>query len=232
MPLGLYLLSFYALKHRPRVSLFERVYIPLPMPWKIIPSILQSWTGPSFQNRDTGEITTSDPRRRAFPRQADQQPLFIRTREYMAAYNASPGDCTTFWGHCGRNIRTNIRFRPIIYRIGFVVLAVYYICKGFLNILFYNPPNVYEEILKHRHTIKKEDIVRIMKLLRLWSVFSHLGFLFVLAALVFAGACIGCILILWFVALWKYVPQEEKEMLNRMAQEYEETRREGRVRLE
>jgi hypothetical protein len=230
----MYLLSFYALKHRLRVSLFERFDIPPPAPWKEMFSILPSWvgTGGTFKNLDTGEITVYDPRRRAFPWRAYRQPALIHTREYLAAYNATPGACTTFWGHSGRRATTGFRSRPTIHRIGFVFLAAYFTWKGFWNTVFYDVPNVHGEKLKHPKTIKVEDIARIVRILRIWQAFTFLGLWFTLLALVFAAACMGSMLVLFFKTVWKYVPQEEKERVIREALEREQIRREGQIRLE
>jgi hypothetical protein len=197
-------------------------------------SILPSWVGAggAFKNLDTGEITVYDPRRRAFPWHAYRQPALIRTREHLAAYNASPGACTTFWGHSGRSVRTEFRFRPTIHRIGFIFLVTYITWKGFWNTVFYSVPNVYEEILKHPKTIKAEDVARIFRILRFWQVLLFSGIWFVAPALVFAAACMGSMLVLFFRTVWKYVPQEEKERITREAREQERIRREGRIRLE
>jgi len=228
----MYLLSFYALKHRLRTSLFERFDTPPPQPWKKMLSILPSWvgTGGTFKNLDTGEITVYDPRHRAFPWRAHHQPALIRTPEYLQAYNASPGACTTFWGHSGRRVKTEFRFRPTIHRISFVFLTLYMACKGYWNTVFYNVPNVYEEILKHPKTITAEDVTRILMIMKLWQALTSSGFWFFIMAFVFAGACMGNMLVLFFRVVWKYVPKEEKERIAREARE--QMRREGRIRLE
>jgi hypothetical protein len=234
----MYLLSFYALKHRLRASLFERFDIPPPEPWKKMLSILPSWVGGTgggtFRNLDTGETTVSDPRRRAFPQHAYRQPALIRTREYLATYNVSPGGgaCTTFWGHSGRRVRPDFRFRPTIYRIGFVFLAAYMTWKGFRNTVFYDVPNVYEDILKHPKTIEAEDVARNLRILRFWQAFVYSSIWFTCLALVFAAVCMGSMFVLFFGTVWKYVPQEKKERIAREAREREHIRREGRVRLE
>lgn len=229
----MYLLSFYALKHRLRASLFERFDVQPPEPWKKMISILPSWigTGGTFRNMDTGEITVYDPRRRAFPWRAYHQPSLIRTREYLAAYNTSTGACTTFWGHSGRSVRAEFRFRPTIHRIGFVFLAMYITWKGFWNTVFYDVPNVYKEILKHPKTIKPEDVARIFRIFRFWQAFKFSSFWFTLLAIVFATACMGSMLVLFFRTVWRYVPQEEKERITREARE-RELIREGRTRPE
>jgi hypothetical protein len=98
--------------------------------------------------------------------------------------------------------------------------------------VFYDVPNVYEEILKHPKTITAEDIARIFRILRVWEAFSNLGLWFFVLAVVFAAACIGSMLILFFGTVWKYVPQEEKERIMREVREREQIRREGRIRLE
>jgi hypothetical protein len=243
-PLAIYLLSFYALKHRIRVSLFERVEVASPGSWKEMRSVLPSWvgTGGTFKNIDTGEITVYDPRRRAFPRRAYRQPALIRTRKYLAAYNTSPGTCDAFWGHSGRPVRTEFRFRPVIYRNSFVFFAAYTAWKGFWNILDYNVPNVYEEILKHPKTITVEDIERILRLVKFWQGFALSSSGFLVIVIVFASGCIGSMLVLFFRTVWRHVPQEDKDRIARDIQEREQmrragqgqgqTRREGQIRLE
>lgn len=189
-------------------------------------SILPSWmgTGGTFKNLDTGEITVYDPRRRAFPWRAYRQPAIIRTREYHAAYNASTDTCTMYWGHSGRSVRTEFRLRPTIHRIGFILLATYIVWKGFWNTVFYNVPNVYEEILKHPKTIKAEDVARIFRILRFWQAFMFSGFWFIILAFIFAAACMGSMSWLFLRAVWRYVPQEEKERIIREAREREHIR--------
>lgn len=217
----MYLLSFYALKHHLRASLFERFDVASPEPWKKLPSILPSWigTGGTFKNLDTGDITVYDPRRRAFPWRAYHRPAIIRTREYHAAYNANKGACTTYWGHSGRSVVSGFRIRPTIHRVGFISLATYFIWKGFWNTVFYSVPNVYEEILNHPETIKAEDVARIFRILRFWQAFVFSDLWFTLLAFIFAVACMGSMLVLFFRAVWRYVPQEKKERVIREAQE-------------
>ncbi|KAH8787089.1 hypothetical protein F5882DRAFT_461772 [Hyaloscypha sp. PMI_1271] len=231
LPLGMYLLSFYALKHRLRASLFERFDIPPPEPWKKMLSILPCWvgTGGIFKNLDTGEITVYDPRRRAFPWRAYRQPALIRTREYLVAYNASPGACTTFWGHSGRSVRTQYRLRPTIHRIGFVFLAICIASIGYWKTVWYRVPNVYEDILRHPKTIKAEDVARIFRILRVWQAVVFSGFWFFLLALFFAAGCMGNMLVPLIRTIWKYVPQEKEESIMREVREREQIRSEGRI---
>lgn len=223
----MYLLSFYALKHHLRASLFERFDIMPPEPWKKMLSILPSWMGSegTFKNLDTGGMTVYDPRRRAFLWRAYRQPALIRTREYHAAYNTSRDACTMYWGHSGRSVKSEFRFRPTIHRIGFLLLAMYLVCKGYWSTVFYSVPNVYEEILKHPKTIKEEDVARIFRILRFWHIFMFSGFWFLILATAFAAACMGSMLVLFLRAVWRYVPQEEKERIWREVREREQIRR-------
>lgn len=234
MPLGMYLLSFYALKHRLRASLFERFHMPPPEPWRKMLSILPAWvgTGGTFRNMETGEITVYDPRRRAFPARAYHQPALICSHEYLTAYNASTAACAMFWGHSGRSVKTELRFRPTIHRVGFLCIAMYITWQGFWNMIFYNVPNVYEEVLKHRNTIQEKDILRILRILQIWQTFVFSGLGFILLSMVFGIACILSMFVLFCKAVWQYVPQEEKQRIMREAREREQIRREGRVRLE
>jgi hypothetical protein len=98
--------------------------------------------------------------------------------------------------------------------------------------VFYSVPNVYEEILKHPKTIKAEDVARIFRILRFWQAFVFSGLWFTVLAWLFAAACMGSMLVLFFRTVWKYVPQGEKERIMTEAREWEQIRREGRIRLE
>jgi hypothetical protein len=233
MPLGIYLLSFYGLKHRLRASLFERFDVPLPEPWRKIRSILPSWpgTGDTFRSADTGEITVHDPRRRDFPWRADRDAALIRTHKYLAAYNARQGACTTFWGHSGRSIRANVRFRPTIYRVGFVFLAACIMWRGSLSV-FYEVPSVELERLKHPKSIKPEDVARLFRLLRYWQTFSFSRCYTSPCITTLVLAYMRSMLVLFLRTVWKYVPQEEKDNIMRKVREQEQLRRAGRVRLE
>ncbi|KAK0124840.1 hypothetical protein ONS96_008719 [Cadophora gregata f. sp. sojae] len=181
MPIGMCLLAFYAYKHHIRASIFERFDVEPPQPWKKMLSILPSWfgTGGTYKNRDTGEITVFDPGRRAFPWRATHRSKVIDSREYITAFNANPGLCTTYWGHSGRSVKTDFKFRATIHRLGFLVLAIYLTLKGFWSIIWYNVPNVYDEVLKHPTTITKEDIARISRILSIHlaslGIFGSLG---------------------------------------------------------
>ncbi|PVH83488.1 hypothetical protein DL98DRAFT_107539 [Cadophora sp. DSE1049] len=224
MPLGMCLLAFYAYKHRIRASIFEHFDVQPPEPWKKMLSILPSWfgTGGTFKNRDTGEITVYDPGRRAFPWRAYHQPDMTRSREYIAAFNANPGLCTTYWGHSGRSVKTDFRFRATIHRLGFLFLALYLTLKGFWSIIWYDVPNVYEERLKHSTTITKEDIARISRILIIWQVSIFSSLWLELFSLVFGLGCMGSMLVLFVRTVWKYVPQEEKDQIARDHREWEQ----------
>jgi hypothetical protein len=198
-------------------------------------SFLPSWvgTGATFKNRETGEMTFYDLRRRAFPQQAYRQPSFIRSREYLDAYNANPAACTTFWGHSGRQTMSEARYRPIIHRIGFICIALFFVFKGFWNTLWYKLPNLSEEILKHIKTITYEDVARMYRLLGLWQGLVFSGLLFVLCALFFGLAGMGSMVVLFFQAFWKYIPEEERETLARNERDrVARSGREGVIRLE
>ncbi|KAG4433304.1 hypothetical protein IFR05_011224 [Cadophora sp. M221] len=233
-PLGLYLLSYYAFKHRIRASLFEHFDIQPPQPWKKMISILPSWfgTGGTFKNRETGEITVYDPGRRAFPWRAYHQPALIRTREYLTAFNAGPGLCTTYWGHAGRTVKTDFRFRAFIHRIGFLSIAIYLAWKGFWNTVFYDVPNAMDEVARHPKTITMEDVRRILRILEIWQVFTFSGLWFFLLALVFGLGCMGSMLVLFVRTVWKYVPQEEKDQIMRDQREREREQEQDRRRAE
>ncbi|KAH7417860.1 hypothetical protein BKA64DRAFT_700412 [Cadophora sp. MPI-SDFR-AT-0126] len=224
MPLGMCLLAFYAYKHRIRASLFEHFDVQLPQPWKKMISILPSWfgTGGTFKNRDTGEITVYDPGRRAFPWRAYHQPDNIRSCEYMSAFNANPGLCDTYWGHSGRNVKTDFRFRATLHRLGFLCLAIYLAVIGFWRIVWYDIPNVYEEVLKHPTTITKADIARISRIVMIWQASVFSAFWSVLFSLLFGLGCMGSMLVLFVRTVWKYVPQEEKDKIARDHREWEQ----------
>ncbi|KAF2280704.1 uncharacterized protein EI97DRAFT_453956 [Westerdykella ornata] len=235
MPLGLYLLSFYAAKHCIRASLFERFSIAPPEPWKQMISILPSWfgTGGTFKNQDTGEITVYDPRRRAFPWQAYRNPALIRTRAYIKKYNdCADAACTSYWGHSGRPTKSDFRFRPTIYRVGFLLLAGYFALKGFWNTVFYDVPNEFEERLRHWKSITPADIARIRRILALWQGLVYTGLYFTVMALSYAAASTGSMVTLFFMAVWKHVPEEAKEETYRAAREAQEREIERRSRQE
>ncbi|KAI3317250.1 hypothetical protein HD806DRAFT_550966 [Xylariaceae sp. AK1471] len=192
--------------------------MPLPEPWEELVSILPSWLGKgtTFKNRDTGEITPSDPRRRAFPRHAYDQPALIHTRKYITAYNASPWACTTFWGHSGRRITTGIRFRPTFYRLNFLFLAFYFAQKGYWKIGLYKVPYADEEKPMYPDTVTVEDVARRLVLLKFWSVFTQLGSWCIFHTNVFAITNMMSMLVLLFITAWKiYVPEEKKDWLKR-----------------
>ncbi|KAL2066077.1 hypothetical protein VTL71DRAFT_2148 [Oculimacula yallundae] len=234
LPLGMLLLSFYALKHQIRASLFEHFNIPPPEPWKKMMSILPYWfgTGGTFKNRETGEVTVYDPGRRAFPSPAYNQPALIDTRQYLASFNTNPGACSTYWGHTGRKLKTDFRFRAPIHRFGFLSLALYFTIKGYHNVLFYQVPNVYDEVMKHPKTITTEDVARIIRILRLWQGFAFSGLWFTLMAVVFGLGCMGSVFVLFVRTIWKYVPQEEKDQIIEAQREREREQARDRRRLE
>jgi hypothetical protein len=234
-PLGLYFLALYAAKHRLRASLFERCEASPPEPWKKMLSILPSCigTGGTFRNMDTGEITVYDPRRRAFPWRAYRQPWLLRRPAYMAAYNADPGLCAAYWGHAGNSVKTDMRFRPTIHRIGFLLLAMYFTFTGYWSLLWYKVPNIYEELEKHPKAITPDDVARLFRILWFWEAFVFSGIGFLLLAFIFVPWSIGSMAVLFFSTTWKYVPQEEKNRIFREAQERGDfTTREGRIRLQ
>lgn len=228
LPLGMYLLAFYVLKHRARTSLVERLHISPPEPWRRVLTVLPSRNKATYRNSETGEMTFHDPRRRAFPKDAYRHPALIHTSEYLAAYNAIQDSCTTFWGHSGRKVRSNIRTRPTIHRVGFIFLAMYMMWRGYFSMLLYNVPNVFEEELKHPKTITTEDFARIFRILKFWQAFTFSGLWFFMMAMLFAAACMGSMLILFFRTVWKSVPQEERDEILREAREQVQLR-EGRI---
>ncbi|KAH7309345.1 hypothetical protein BKA65DRAFT_519646 [Rhexocercosporidium sp. MPI-PUGE-AT-0058] len=240
LPLGMYLLSFYALKHQIRASLFEHFDIQPPPPWKKMVSILPSWfgTGSTFKNRETGEITVYDPGHRAFPWRAHDKPTVIRTRKYLDAFNANPGTCITYWGHSGRILKTDFRFRAFIHRIGFVSIAIYLVCKGLWSAIFYDVPNIDEEVMKHPKTITIEDVTRIVRIVKLWQSVIFSGLWFFILTLVFGLGSMGSMFVLFVRTIWKYVPQEEKDQIIRDQRERERDheqdrrRQEGRVNVQ
>jgi hypothetical protein len=174
----------------------------------------------------------NDPRRRGFPLDAEQRPELIRTRGYFEAYNANPGACTTYWGHSGHAVKGHVRFRPTIYRVGFILLAAYFVGKGYFNIIFYDVPNLYAEIIEHRKTITVDDVRRIIRLVRLWQACLYSGFWFVICSMIFLLTATGSVLVFFFRAVWKYMPQEEKDGILARVREQEQISRMGRIRLE
>jgi len=125
-----------------------------------------------------------------------------------------------------------MRFRPTIYRVGFILLAAYFVGKGYYNILSYKPPNVYAEIIKHRKTITVDDIKRIIRLMQLWQAFLTSSFWLIIFFFIFVLAVTGSMLVLFFRAVWKYIPQETKDRISTRAWEQEQVSRMERIRLE
>ena len=234
LPLGLYLLAFYGLKHRIRASLYEHLDISPPEPWNKLLSILPGWfgTGGTFKNTETGALTVYDPRRRAFPWRAYRQPSLIHTFEYIAEYNASPCSCNAYWGHLGRTMKTDFRIRSTAYRIGFVLLATYLASTGFSKGLAFDVPNIYEEEIKHPGTVTDEDVACVFKLLKLWQAFMFSGIGFILLSWVYTIGCMGSTAALFVGAVWKHVPEEEKRRVNVLAHQQEQIRGGGNIRLE
>ena len=173
-----------------------------------------------------------DPRCRAFPWGAHHQPALIRTREYLTAYNASPNTCDVFWGHLGRNVTVRYRFRPAIYRISFIAFATCAVLVGYFNTLFCKAPNVFEDILKNPGTIRKEDIVQALRLVKIWQGLIYPGFWLTTVALIYGMLCITSIIALSVRTVWNYVPEEERERIVREIREQERIREEGRIRLQ
>lgn len=214
--------------------MFEHRESKPPEPWKKMLSILPSWvgTGGTFKNSDTGEITVYDPRRRSFPWRAYRRPSLLRGPEYMAAYNANPGACSTFWGHSGNSVEMDLKFRPTIHRIGFLLLAMYLTFTGYWSFLQYRVPDIGEELSKHSQTLTADDVARLFRIFWFWEAFVFSGIGFLLFAFVFVSWSVGSMAVLFISTAWKYVPPEEKERILREAHERGDFTREGRIRLE
>lgn len=221
MPLGMCLLAFYASKHRIRASLFEHFNTDPPRPWKKMLSILPSWlgTGGTFKNRDTGEITVWDPGRRALPWQAHYNPSIIRSRQYMTTFNANPGLCISYWGHAGRNMKTEFRIRVTLHRLAFLSLATFLVCKGYWHMVMYDLPGFTD--VDNPSNITGEDLARILRILRLWQGFVFSSFFPAVFGFIYGVGCMGSMLVLFARTVWKHVPQEEKDQIMRDHREWE-----------
>ncbi|KAH7074908.1 hypothetical protein BKA63DRAFT_596694 [Paraphoma chrysanthemicola] len=216
LPLGMYLTSFYALKHRTRASLFETFDTPVPEPWKRLFSILP--TAPAFRNNLTGEVTLTDPRNRAMSVGKSGSSSCVDSNAYIKAYNSTPQPCTSYWGHLGRENTTNLRIRPATFRIGFLCLCIFLVVKGYWNTFFtYNPPNL--GIIRLIPNLPHKDIERAERVVRIWQVLVFSGFVVLFVNFLYVGFMIVSVLVLWGHVILKYAERENREG-------------EGRIRLE
>ncbi|KAI1815399.1 hypothetical protein GGS20DRAFT_543575 [Poronia punctata] len=216
--LGNCLLCLYILKHRWRASLFEHFYISLPRPWVKKTSIFPSYRGSknTFINEETGDITTFDPTQRVlssssfpFPPQGHRGPSSTAAREYIAAYNANPGTCTTLYGHSGREMKSQLRYLPTICRIGFLLVACGMVLKGYLHVRRYRPPVLDIEKIAHPDlTVDDMEIltrIRVMgEILRYSQIFFAHPFVSVVPFL------IGANMYLFFAAAWRHASTDTK----------------------
>ena len=97
-----------------------------------------------------------------------------------------------------------------MYRIGFLLLAMYFTSTGYWSLLWYKVPNIYEELKKYPKIITPDDVARLFGILWFWEVFVVSGIVFLLLAFIFVPWSIGSMAVLFFSTVWKYVPQEEK----------------------
>ncbi|KAH7087877.1 hypothetical protein FB567DRAFT_525964 [Paraphoma chrysanthemicola] len=219
LPLGMYLTSFYALKHRTRASLFETFDTPVPEPWKRLFSILPS--SPAFRNNFTGEVTLTDPRNRAMPARKSGSSSCIDNNAYIKAYDSKPQPCTSYWGHLGRENTTNLRIRPATFRIGFLCLCIFFVVKGYWHTFFtYNVPDL--DIIRLIPNLPREDVERAERIVRIWQVLIYSSFVVVFASFLYAAFMIVSVLVLWGHVILKYAERENRER----------GEGEGRIRLE
>lgn len=197
----MYLLSFYALKHRLRSSLFETFDTPVPEPWKRLIRVIPGVT--MFRNLHTGQVTQDDPRHRGMPPGAYRAHISIDNDAYIKAYNNAPGPCTSYFGHLGREHKTTFRSRPTLIRIAYLSLAIYLLFTGVWNTIWYDVLNPYEEILKHPD-ITANDIASIYRQLWLWQVSVYLTIPLLLSAALYAIICILSMTVIWGSTVLKY----------------------------
>jgi hypothetical protein len=220
MPLGIYLMSFYALKHRTRASLFESFDVAVPEPWKKLFSILP--TSPVFRHNLTGEVTTIDPRQRAMPPGKARDTSRIDNNAYIKAYNSTPQTCTSYWGHIGREHNTKLRIRPAVNRIGFLSLTICLIFIGFWNTFFtYDVQNIARLI----PFLPPQNLARATRVVRMWQALAFMEFALFVPAFFYAVFCLASVLVLWGHVILQYAERENRE---RAASGEDE----GRIRLE
>ncbi|CAO2649626.1 Nn.00g070110.m01.CDS01 [Neocucurbitaria sp. VM-36] len=194
-PLGVYLLAFYAVKHRVRVSQILSIETAFPGAWERFPSIRGFSRG--YRNLETGATTLTDPRLRSFPPGAHADPSLLRRREYIKRFNASTGHCKTYWGHSGHSTNIHIRLSPVTLRLGFIALSLLLAVVGWLRTVFYDVLNPYEELLKHGKKIIPDDVVVMFKILRVWQFLIYGTFPLVVMCIVYGLLGMLVLAVLW-----------------------------------
>lgn len=229
LPLGAYLISLYAIKHRIRASLFESFHTPVPEPWKKLIKVIPGIT--MFKNLHTGEVTQDDPRQRAMPRGAYANATSIDNNAYIAGFNAAPRLCTVYHGHLGRLHKSTFRIRPTFVRIGYLSLSLYLLVRGCLNnIVFFDFVDPYREILKHPD-VTPVELASMRKELVLWQILVYSTFPLLFLAGLHTAMCWFSMVILWCRAILKQADREDRERAAR-EQGQDNGAREGAIRLE
>ena len=224
-PLGVYLLAFYAVKHRVRVSQFLSIETAFPGAWEKLPSVRGFSRG--YRNLETGATTPTDPRLRSFPPGAHRDPSLLRRREYLKAFNATPANCDTYWGHSGRSPNIDIRLSPVTLRLGFIALSLLLAVIGWLRTVFYNVLNPYEELLKHGKEITPDDVVVMFRILRVWQFLIYGTFPLIVMCIVYGLLGMLVLAALWGTTLLNWA---EKRDADRQAQANQGAD-EGHIRL-
>lgn len=152
---------------------------------------------PRFQNQENGELCLTDPRCRALPAGAVQNPEMLHSVAYLKAYNADPQSCESYWGHEGRPSIVRVRISPPTLRLGFLILAFSLIVMGWIRTVFYTVVNPYEELLKHGKGLTREDVNIIWKIFRLWQFLIYGTYGLVIICLVYALLSMLAVVVLW-----------------------------------
>ncbi|PSN70920.1 hypothetical protein BS50DRAFT_570350 [Corynespora cassiicola Philippines] len=212
MPLAIYLLAFYTLKHQHRASLFERRSLPPPEPWMEVRSGLLPWLGSMWRKSFADRLTRKDPRMRAFPHHARNKEAALRTRAYIQAYNeVGPGEatCRGYWGHQGREWKSIFRTRPTAVRLGYLVLVILVWVKGYWAVFAVNAIKLLEEYSKDPATTEG-DWVRYRQIMTLdvW-IFAYATplFIFLLLDVLMLGTSL---VVLWGRCISDYVEREKR----------------------
>ncbi|KAF2790134.1 hypothetical protein K505DRAFT_365008 [Melanomma pulvis-pyrius CBS 109.77] len=168
LPLAGLLLCLYATKHKLRHSLFAHHQMPLPEPWTEVSSMLKH---PKFKDSDTGELSKTDPRLRAFPERATGRNTPLQSFAYISSYNANASTCTTYWGHLGRQWKSDFRARPVIYRLNFLLFSLILFARGWWSMFAFSAT----KFLKHHNQLPDltvEDLERVIRIFRLQMIMT------------------------------------------------------------
>lgn len=198
--LGSYLLCLYGFKHCLRRQTFEKFQLPLPDPWIQVVSIFPRRK--MFKRSYAESSIVLDPRLRAFPSTAKMTPAAVRNKEYMEAYNADHSSCSQYWGHQGRQWRSNFLTIPTLFRVGFISLAAPLYLKGVRCIISY-PIGI--EIGGSDESRRRLDHIRYSKLLLLAYIGPQL-----IINILYAVASGGSMLKLWLECVLRYTEMEKQ----------------------